>query len=139
MNNRTRLNRLYRLRAVVELHKGQRGKPVKLNGTERTFDMWNWDCGTGACALGSYALTPYGQRHFKWDGSTPLLRGATLSETDAAAAHFGISDGEAEFLFMPHQYGLNACTPVAPTKVIKHIDQIIRVYKKGEGHMQESR
>lgn len=55
MKNSTRLERLNKLLEVVQLHVGKRGKPVKLNGESRAWDMRTWDCGSAACALGSAA------------------------------------------------------------------------------------
>lgn len=139
MKNQTRLDRLYRLRSVVELHKGKRGKPVKLNGVERKWNMHKWDCGTSACALGSYALTPYGRRHFKVRDNGITHRETGEPDQIGGAEHFGISDEEGEWIFMPPEYlspDVYDVMPIAPTKVIAHIDKIIRKYERGEGDMQ---
>lgn len=137
MNNRTRLSRLRRLRAVVELHKGSHGSKVQLNGVRRSFNMHWWDCGTSACALGSYALTPYGRRHFELSGNWIEHRESGRSGDMGGAYHFGLSEEEADYLFIPSGYGVEEeDTPIAPYKVVRHIDVIIRAYERGEGHMQ---
>lgn len=138
MKNQTRLDRLHRLRNVVGLHKGQRGKPVQLNGGAWRWNMHFWKCRTRACALGSYALTPYGSRHFKWDtDSNPVLRGTKEVGALAGAEHFGISHQEAKELFIPPAYGVeDDVTPISPSAVIKHIDRIIKKYEEGVGDMQ---
>lgn len=124
MDNRTRLNRLKRLRGVVELHKGKRGKPVKLNGISRSWNMMNWDCGTSACALGNYALTPYGKRHFGWPTAGGIVEKTTqLDASRGAAAHFGIRHREAVYLFEDN-------TDAPPSEIIRRIDVIINRYSK---------
>ena len=128
ISNKTRLNRLRRLYETVGLHVGQRGKPVKLNGEHRGWDMNQWECGSSACALGCYALTPYGKRYFTilgvkadeeakngmdYDGppapflKTHIKNMVSFSDVETipgAAKHFGITHDEAEWLFMPDAY-----------------------------------
>lgn len=116
INHKIRANRLQRLHDVVKAHVDAKGTPVKLNGVERSFNMGEWDCGTSACALGSYALTPYGKRYWKWNiasvvnevsrecrlkhHSLRLPDNDNLPVIHEAAFHFGITWKEADFLFM---------------------------------------
>lgn len=137
MDNRTRLKRLYRLRGVVELHKGQRYRPVKLNGERRAWNMLNWDCGSSACALGSYALTPYGKHFFHFEGPVPINSETDAEEEQAGADHFGISKDEAWYLFIPDAYVEDIGVRVPPSQVIRHIETVIRRYERGRGDMQQ--
>lgn len=141
MDNRTRLKRLYRLRGVVELHKGQRYRPVKLNGDRRSWNMHHWDCGSSACALGSYALTPYGKRYFYFDGQTPVNLETGAEADDAGADHFGLSPDESRYLFFPEFYqdadDAMDVRPIPPSQVIRHIETVIRRYERGKGDMQQ--
>lgn len=140
-----RLERLYRLRDVVSLHIGKKSRKVKLDGSWRAWDMDSWDCGTSACAFGCYALTPYGRRHFNrkvCSGEVVAIslklpknvrlehpHGIALSNTVVAAVHFGITEGEAGWLFLPTEYN-SFFTKIPPSQVRKRIDALIKKYQE---------
>jgi len=138
ITNKTRLDRLKRLRDIVELHKGQRGKPVQLNGVSRSWDMYEWGCDTSACALGSYILTPYGRKYFVFDdlGEPVLKDDSREGPIGSASKHFDLTEDEVEWLFMPRHYGIydneasiyDIKASIPPSRVIKRIDFLIKRY-----------
>lgn len=144
MNNETRLQRLRNLREVVSWHVGQRGKPVRLGGRVRAWDMGEWDspCHTSACALGNYALSKYGQEFFTWSDAQTLKEDFAVKGFRAGAQHFQISVSESRRLFDPVNYSreLFYAAPfnVPPSWVRDRIDKLIRRYERGQGDMQRS-
>jgi hypothetical protein len=136
MKNSTRIERLNKLIEVVQLHVGKRGKPVQLNGVSRKWNMDTWDCGTSACALGSAALTPWFRRRgLTIKDYTPSCKGE--NGLFAAVNFFGISYTEADSIFSPSHYRFYSYRghelvideiKVPPTKVIKHIKEVIERY-----------
>lgn len=133
-----RIYRLRMLRATVAKFVGARGKSVQLDGVARSWNMHWWNCGTSACALGSYALTPFGRKFFRVEGQDiKLLDDRDKEDTEAAADHFHISEEEARHLFMPDQYGASdEGDPVPPSKVRDRIDSMICKYERGQDDEQ---
>jgi len=134
MKNSMRLERLNKLIEVVSLHVGKRGKPVKLNGVERKWDMTRWDCGTATCALGSAALHPWFKRRGLKMRNDILLyipvyvdtSGNYHSGYDAGMKFFGITVSESHWLFWSSTYDkIN----ITPTDVVRRIKRLIRDYE----------
>lgn len=102
------------------------------------FDMNHFyqkdDCGTVACAWGAYTLSEYGQPHLALPQyalrntvfGVPQARYLSPDSTIGhAARHFDIAEAEAEWLFLPDEYGEDE---VPPHRVVKRIDQLIERY-----------
>lgn len=169
---RKRWERLRQLRDVVNRHVGKKGRPVKLGEHSRRWDMYVWECGSSACALGSFALSEYGRSHWKvavgrlsadheprlkakykntqeyceqvqeagWQ-YLHLLRGTKHEHLMGPFARepnpgdplmdammfFGLSDSEAEYIFLPESYVDEGSVP--PSRVVKRIDEVIRKYE----------
>ena len=92
------------------MHKERFAKLIKAVGDAPppTFDMRVWmnECGTAACAVGTYCL-----RHPRADlyiirgwTSFPALRSNDAVDFTAVAEHFGITVGEAFTLFFHGSY-----------------------------------
>lgn len=130
MDNELRLERLRKLRAVVNKHARAHGRAVRLDGVTKGWDMQVWCCNTSACALGSYALTPEGRKYFRMidvNGRDIDLRGPQGGNAIAAAArHFGISESNAYRLFIPGAYP--DPHDITPKQVLKRIDELIDKY-----------
>lgn len=135
MDNELRLERLRHLLDAVQLFKGSRGKPVRLDGHERRFNMWTWDCGSAACAAGAYKLTPYGMRQAKG-----------IDHEELAEEHFGLSIDEGQYLFAPDEYftspeersrAMDEEWSIPPYKVERRIVSMIHKYAAGRGDMQQ--
>lgn len=134
-----RIYRLRMLRATVAKFVGARGKSVQLDGVARSWNMHWWDCDTSACALGSYALTPFGRKFFRIDEHYDLVLVDDPDEPNirAASKHFHISEEESRRLFMPDQYGaFYTDEPIPPNQVRDRIDSMIRTYERGQGDEQ---
>lgn len=148
---KTRMSRLQRLDDVLQLHRESKGKSTKLNGCYRDFNMGEWDCTTSACAFGSYALTPYGKRHFHvaYRQTSSLLspdfegiivhKPSTETGIDAAVEHFGISEDEAEWLFMPYTYKAHDRTgrAISPYSVQRRVRSLMKKYENGKGEVND--
>lgn len=187
VSTRLRRKRLMLLREIVERFKhAKTNSYVTLDGQSRRWNMMHWECGTKACALGNYALTPYGRRHLvllhqafvgtgweigviptsgkdadrrrkdmetreivrkevyenkikprlqnmgesKSSSSEPAsltlerLGADTITE---AAAHFGINNRDAAYLFLPESY-TSRNIRISPDMVIRHIDKMLHKY-----------
>lgn len=132
MDNATRLERLNHLLDTALIHQEYGGHATPLNGEYRNFHMDAWDCGTGACLLGSYALTGYGKRFFEWGGGgdfrEPLLpEDSSGDPCEDAAEHFGIDNEEAHYLFNPAEYD-NHDHPIEPQHAVARVHEIIAKY-----------
>jgi hypothetical protein len=78
---------------------------------DHQFNMFGWwwgepkpNCGTAACALGHACTVPEFYRlGLRLDDNVPIMPGRH-SGFDSGAALFGISYGEARYLFAPSRY-----------------------------------
>lgn len=130
MDNATRLERLNRLLDVALIHQEHKGIDTPLNGVSRHFNMNRWDCGTSACLMGSYALTEYGKRFFRWDDNTAfrepyLIEDSSEDVCEDAAEHFGIERQDACRLFDPVYYE----GPIEPHHAAARVREIIAKYE----------
>ena len=124
MNN-SYYDRLINLFTVVMWHHTtqleDKNAPTKLNGISRYFNMDKWDCGTSACAYGSYAQsklvdrehfvfrrmysrTNHSDKSVYYIGTVEDDQDLGLSVMESAATHFGITCEESEWLFDPETY-----------------------------------
>lgn len=119
------IQRLEDLRQVITLFaKAEYNARVKLNGIERRWDMTIWDCGTSACALGSYALSDIGKaNNFPIQVITTTSDGAMI---DASIDHFDINVQTAHELFMPSRYTKNQDDYISPRAVLDRIDLLLK-------------
>lgn len=137
ISNELRIQRLEYLREIMRGHAKADGEPLKLNGISAKFNLTFWyhldSCETQACALGSYALSPYGKRYWKWqsDGYVeyPCLKRTRLKAPDShsavyhhAAIHFGLPSYLARYIFDPDTYYKSR----TPDSVIERIDKVLR-------------
>ena len=152
MSIETTIEMLDELRAVLV-----RTQEGKLNGRTHTFDMWVWarseeECGTSACALGSYAMSPEGDlRGFGVEftpGRTALTFDGVVPPNffqiiNTAAKKFGIETQESHYLFDPDHYanselemdnrGLFKIPQSAVLRHVEHIrDRYLNYFKYGK-------
>lgn len=129
------VERLTALRGILNMHERaqKRGKPCKLNGESRILDMYGYDCGTTACALGSCGLNPWfkerGLKSYQNGPGTPgYVKYKGNRGFSAATAFFGISREEALNIFHPQSYG--SVGRVRPSVVRDRVDELIEKYSK---------
>lgn len=119
--------------------------PTRLNGEVRYFNMNTWDCGTSACAYGSYAQSKLvDHNHFVFRNFGHSITGiytvedkmGSITTYESAANHFNISLDESCWLFEPirympdtDEYGepLWGTGPVADTDHIEPIHVLDRI------------
>ncbi len=104
MDNKLRLERLTELQGMLTHHDQIFKKKIRFD-----IDLWQDDCGTAACALGSACShKPFieaGLEIGKYNDSNnfwPRLDGEIGFE--AGAKFFGITEDESQFLFDPDTY-----------------------------------
>lgn len=120
--------RMRRLIKMLENFKTELPKTlVPDNGPLTKFDMNLWGCGTAACALGMAACHPYFTRQglrtvaSQGDGchSERTIVYGNARFTEAAAEFFGITETEADEMFLPGGLDYDKVKP-------KHIAKIAR-------------
>jgi hypothetical protein len=95
------------------------------------FDIYKWECGTAACALGHACRDPYFRRlGLSLDNRplfvTPMFRfkGDRYRGSRAGAKFFGITDNESQKLFLPSGYA--GSRPVTPKRVAAKIERLVK-------------
>jgi hypothetical protein len=85
------------------------------------FDLWGWDCGTAACAVGWACRDPQMQDEgLRMFNGIPHYKG--LSAWPAVEAFFDLPEYEAAQLFMASRYKQD---PATPQDVIARIEKLL--------------